>query len=88
MSWKPRGLLKVWCDKWDEVRDYRLVEEWRCPYSARWDNVPDHWPDGPEFQCSYVKGHSGEHKWYDSDEHGDYDLWMPNSKYDYQLEEL
>jgi hypothetical protein len=80
------GLEKTWLDKWNEVRDHRVIEEWLCPYSIRWEGVP-YWPDGPEFQCSKMKGHSGKHKWYGSDKHGDYDLWA-NSRYDYQLEEL
>jgi len=87
MCWTPRGLEKVWLDRWNAVRDHRVIGEWFCLYSARWEG-PGHWPSGPEFQCSKMCGHSGEHKWFDSDGQGDYDLWMSNTKYDYQLEEL
>lgn len=86
--WVPKGLTKCTIDRWKAVRDYRVIDYFICSYSIRWDNPPKHWPDGPEFRCCYEVGHSGDHKWFDSDEHGDYDIWIGSSKYDYQLEEL
>jgi len=80
-----RGLEKCTIDRWYTIRDHRVVDEFRCCYSISANAM---WGYGPEYRCSKIVGHYGDHKWYESDEHGDYDLWWSNHKYDYQLEEL
>jgi hypothetical protein len=85
MGWIPRGLEKVTLDRWIAVRDHRVIDEFMCSYSIRGRICGEY---GPEYKCQKVTGHSGDHKWFMSDKHGDYDLWYNNHRYDYQLEEI
>lgn len=89
-KWVPRGLEKATLDEYEKYgRNGRDLGYYRCLASLH-NTYPLSWIPkfGEEYRCRKIRGHSGDHKWYDSDKEGDYDLWFGTRKYDYQLEEF